>query len=106
MTATNLAQKMLKRQELILQAKELEQEISQAVLTLEKTQTVGDVRATYSKPRITYDYEAAVKAEGLSETQLKCYQKISYDYKRACEEYCIKNIPYKTGQAKVTLKLT
>jgi hypothetical protein len=105
MNATELAQKMLQWHEIISQAKALEKEICDHVLTLEKTQTVGDVRATYSKPRTTYDYEAAIKAEGVTDTQLRPYLKTSYDYKTACEEFSIKDIPYKTGQAKVTLKI-
>jgi hypothetical protein len=36
---------------------ELEAAIRDAVLQLRKTQTVGNVRATFSNPRKSYDYE-------------------------------------------------
>ena len=40
---------------------ELEGKIKELVLTLGETQTVGYVRASYSKGRTTYDYELACR---------------------------------------------
>ena len=105
MNATELAQAMLQWQELMEQADNIEREIVQAVLELQKTQTVGNVRATYNKPRKTYDYQAACEKEQLTETQLAPYAKTSIDYKKACTEFLIKDVPFTESSAKVTLKL-
>ena len=61
MESAELAKKMLEWGELKAQLDALEGEIKQAVLEAGKTQTVGNVRATYSNPRKTYeDWEHAV----------------------------------------------
>ena len=60
MNATELATKMLEWETTQRTADALRSEIEAAVLAIGKTQTVGNVRATYSKGRTTYDYEAAV----------------------------------------------
>lgn len=69
MDSNELAKKMLEYGELSAKLSEIETEIKAAVLELGKTQTVGNVRATYSQPRKTYqDWESAVmeaEPEGL-----------------------------------------
>lgn len=61
MESKELAQKMLMWGNLQEQAAILEKEISEAVLEIGKTQTVGNVRATFSNPRKTYQsWEDAV----------------------------------------------
>lgn len=85
MNTTELAKAMLKWGELQEQAKELEAEITDAVLAIGKTQTVGNVRATYSKGRTTYDYQGAVEALGLHPSELEEWEKVSYDWKSACD---------------------
>ena len=57
MNASELAKKMLEWEEQKKKLKVLEFQIKDAVLDIGKTQTVGDVRATYSKGRAKYDYE-------------------------------------------------
>jgi len=47
----------------------LEAEIRAAVLALGKTQTVGNVRASYTAGRKTYDYEAAVRGAAIPEDE-------------------------------------
>ena len=56
----NLAWLMLNWGKVRRQLTEIEEAIKDTVLTLGKTQTVGTVRATYSKPRKSYDYEGPV----------------------------------------------
>lgn len=58
MEAAQLAQKMLDWGEKSLELALLTAEIETAVLEIGKTQNVGNVRATYSKGRKRYDYEA------------------------------------------------
>ena len=61
MDAKELANKMLEWGELAEKMAALESEINAAVLDAGKTQTVGNVRATYSKGRTTLDYESAAR---------------------------------------------
>jgi hypothetical protein len=57
MNMSELAIKMLQWEEQKRKLDELEAEIGAVVLDLGKTQTAGNVRATYSKGRAKYDYE-------------------------------------------------
>ena len=57
MNMSELAIKMLQWEEQKRKLDELEGELMEAVLEIGKTQTVGNVRATYSKGRANYDYE-------------------------------------------------
>lgn len=61
MNASELASAMLAWENAQRLADALRIEIEAAVLEIGKTQTVGNVRATYSAGRRTFDYEAAVK---------------------------------------------
>lgn len=54
-----LAELMLDWEEATKIQQSIEEKIKTTVLALGKTQTVGNVRATYSKGRKTYDYETA-----------------------------------------------
>lgn len=62
MNATQLATKMLEWETTQRAADMLRAEIEAEVLAVGKTQTVGNVRASYTKGRTTYDYQAAVQA--------------------------------------------
>lgn len=62
MDAVELAKTMLEYGELMAAAADLEERIKAAVLELQATQTVGNVKATYSGGRTSYDYEAAARA--------------------------------------------
>ena len=62
MDASNLASLMLDYETMQRLADVLRAEIEAAVLELGKTQTVGNVRATFSAGRRTFDYQAAIDA--------------------------------------------
>ena len=66
MNASELARKLLEWGEAAERLAALEEEIAAAVLAMGKTQTAGNVRATYSKGRTTLDY-AAVGADAPSD---------------------------------------
>jgi len=110
MDSKELAQKMLAWGELQEQAAELEAEIKAAVLEIGKTQNVGNVRATYSNPRKTYQSwdEAVMEAEpeGLDP---KAYEVVTVttDWQRAAKDYGIERKAWVDENAKpsVTLKL-
>ena len=61
MNASELAEKMLLWEKNRKLLDELEKEIQEEVLKLQKTQVVGGCRVTFSGGRNTYDYETAGK---------------------------------------------
>ena len=64
MDASNLAQLMLDYEVMQRRADELRKDIENLVLAIGKTQTVGNVRATYAAGRRTFDYQAAIDQAG------------------------------------------
>ena len=96
MDMTELAKKMLEWEELTRQANALADEISAAVLEIGSTQVVGNVRATYSEGRKSYDYYAAWNAVHKTPPGVD-HTKVSYDYRKACADYGIDDIPFTQG---------
>ena len=110
MNLSALARDMLvwerKRREL----DELEAAIKDSVLQLGKTQTVGNVRATYSNPRNSYDYEGGVEAAELdNETYNRLvgkHTKRTIDWRGLCKDEGIDPIVTPgSGPGSVSLKL-
>ena len=106
MNATELATTMLRWGELQRQADALAADIEAAVLAIGKTQTVGDVRATYSKERVIYDYEAGaftLPDHEVSRLMLE-HTQTSYDWKAICADAGV-DAPVKAqGEPSVTVK--
>lgn len=109
MNASELATKMLEWESLYLQLKKLEDEISDGVLEIGKTQTVGNVRATFSNGRKEYLYEEAYNKSGIVAPQevMNAHTKISYDWRSICSALGIDATNYfiqKSGPS-VSIKL-
>ena len=107
MTPTELAKAMIRWEEMRRELDLLESQIEASVLALGKTQTVGNVRATFSAGRKIYDYEFAAHGlprEVYGPLSIK-YRKTSYDWKAICQDAGISNIPYKQGESSVKVKL-
>jgi len=102
MDMSTLAQKMLEWETITRQADQLAGEIQAAVLELGKTQTVGNVRATYSNGRKTYDYESARQVAPIEVIAAHTTPKV--DWKAVCDELDI-DAPYTQGEPSVTVKL-
>ena len=87
MNASELAQALLLWEKLMNQAKLVEMDIQKAVLVLGKTQTVGNVRASYSGGRKTYDYQTpALDAPvELIADYTKTETVVTTDWKMICE---------------------
>jgi len=108
MNASELAAKMLeweqKKEELIV----IEDEIKASVMAMEKTQTVGNVRASYSKGKGKTDYAKAWDHSGvrIPYEDFESYQTISTDWKALCVD---QEIPtdnhYTPGKPYVTVTL-
>lgn len=110
MTASELALLMLKWEEKQKEIAVIEAQIKGAVLTIGKTQTVGNVRATYSAGRKTYDYANAWERYGHEAEQkigikIEDYAKVSYDYRQACIDGGIKDIFFTQSEPSVSVKL-
>ena len=76
--------KCLRWQELQEEAAQIAAELEAETLARGKTQTVGDVRVTYSNPRKSYDYAGAWAKEYGEELPSREFEKITYDYRGAC----------------------
>jgi len=83
-------------------------EIGEAVLVLGKTQKVGNVSASYSGGRKTYNYMLAItEALGngrLEGPELDPFEKRTIDYNAACKELGI-DAQFTQSEPKVTVKL-
>ena len=119
MDPSTLAVKMLEWETTQRAADALRAEIEAAVLEVGKTQTVGNVRATYSAGRKSYDYEAVVRAGMASNDPAEAEtwwnvkdentQRIEkIDWKAVCDtmRVTMDDIPLKSqSEPSVTLKL-
>ena len=108
MNASELATKMLEWEQAKRSLDALTAEIESAVLEVGQTQTVGNVRATYSQGRRSFDYRAAVDALAVSRDMLAEYTTIPapvVDWKGICEVVGIANIPFTQSEPSVTVKL-
>lgn len=109
MNPRELVEKMLEWEKTKIRLDELEEEIQKTVLGLQKTQTVGNVRASYSKGRNSYDYRGGAKDVELSIIEKHTTEipaTTSVDWKAVCEDAGVKEIPLlREGKPKVTVKL-
>ena len=118
MDASELAKKMLEWESKKRELDTIEAEIKDAVMALGNTQTVGNVRATYSAGRRTFSYEAPIniefgraKAAGdgarISEIDaaIRKASKEAIDWKVACEALGLERMLEKEGAPSVALKL-
>lgn len=107
MNASELAKLMLDWE--IMQKEQLAREaiIKSAVLEIEQTQTVGNVRATYSQGRKVYHYEDAAKAHKpeIGMDILEPCSKLVVDWKTVCDRAEVATIPFDQGEPSVTIKL-
>ena len=87
-------EKCLKWQELMEEAAEIAKELEAETLKLGKTQTVGDVRVTFSKGRGSYNYETAWMDSSNGEEPPEQYGEMKWDYRKACADYGIDTKPY------------
>jgi hypothetical protein len=108
MEASELASKMLEWERKKRELDALEDEIVQAVLAVGKTQTVGNVRATYSGGRKSYDYQAAADGHPMvSDATVELFTVVTsrVDWKKICEHAGIDDVPFTQSEPSVTLKM-
>ena len=105
MDASELALLMLEWEKVQRKAQELEDKIKPVVLEMGKTQTVGNVRATYSQGRKSYDYEEAAATARVPEDVIAVYTTPSVDWRGLCKALDIEDVPFTQGSPSVSLKL-
>ena len=107
MDKADLARTMLRWESMKRVLDSLEAQIQASVLELGKTQNVGNVRASYSKGRKSYDYEAAAKPLDPPDSLLDACTKFSIDWRRVCNCMHIarEEIPFTQSDPSVTVKL-
>jgi hypothetical protein len=103
-----LAAEMLEWERKRAELDELEQSIRDAVFEIGKTQTVGNVRATYIKGRRFFNYQDAAQDHPMvSDATVELFTKLvkTTDWKGICEHAGIEDVPYTQGKPSVLLKL-
>jgi len=114
MDASELAQAMLRWEQVQREADALRAAIEAAVMEIGATQKVGNVTASYSNGRRTYDYRRAIDEAGqagmLVPDALEPFTKIvpatvSVDYRLACKHLGIEDVPFTQSEPSVTVKL-
>ena len=110
---SELARKMLRWEEAQLFADDLRAEIKSAVMRIGRTQTVGNVRASYSGGRKSYDYHAgaaSVSAPIINRGIIERFTIVPpprVDWRKICEHVGVNkaDIPFTQGDPSVAVKL-
>jgi len=109
MDATTLAHKMLEWGNLKAQLDTLTAEIEGAVLEIGETQTVGNVRASYSAGRKTFDYRAAADGHPMVDTAtialFTAMPDPKIDWRGICKHVGIPDVPFIQNEPSVMVKL-
>ena len=110
--ASELANMMLRWEEQKRLLDVLEEAIRASVLEIGQTQTVGNVRASYSAGRKQYDYEEAATGHPMvSDTTVGLFTKTrttaTIDWRGICKHAGIEGdeLPFTQGKPSVTIKL-
>jgi len=106
--ARTLALLLLKWEEHREQLDALETDIQGIVLSLKRTQVVGNVRATYSAGRKRYDYETALRGHDITDDSMQAHTTITttVDWRALCKhlEIAQGTIPCEQSAPSVTIK--
>lgn len=114
MNSSELAASMLKWEKDRRELDILEADIKAAVLRLGGTQTVGSVRASYSRGRKSYDYVAVyndVISTGSADDVVKLqalrieHSATKTNWRAVCKSAGIDDVPFTQGDPSVSLKL-
>lgn len=105
LSATQIAQLILDWGQKKKELDRLEAQIQEACLPLARTQTVGDVRASYRKESVAQDWKTAWNTARDNAPVPAEYCKLIPDYRAACSAYTIYEAPEIIRPATVTLKL-
>lgn len=96
---------MLDWEQLKRQCNTLGAEIEEAVLGIGQTQTIGNVRVTYSTGRKKYDYERAAQISDVHQSTIHVYSKTVVDWRALCKGLAIQDIPFTQSDPTAKIKL-
>ena len=105
--ASDLAHALLNWETYRREMNAIESDITAYILDKKKSAQVGDVRATYTAGRKTYQWEQAARDHGFPPGLLDQYEKPAYDWKGMCEHLGITqdNCPFTGPTPGVSIKL-
>jgi hypothetical protein len=104
-----LAKKMLEYERVQRQADALKHRIEEAVMDLGKSQTVGNVKATFRNGRKSYDYEAIGSTAKREQIMARTKMVAKTDWRKlVLEDLGIEqdDVPFTQGDPSVSVKLT
>ncbi len=106
---SELAKMMLQWELAQRKADEIKEAIQDTVLQIGKTQTVGNVRASYSAGRKSYDYkEAAYDHPMVGRATIELFTTTpvpTIDWRGICKHVGIDDVPFTQSEPRVTVKL-
>ena len=105
MKSSQLASLMLDWENAQIKADSLAQQIKNEILIMEKSQTVGNVVATYRKGTTSYDYETPARENIQPDILTNQYAKLVYNFREACLANNIEPLVIGVGDPSVSLKL-
>ena len=107
MDSSELATKMLDWEKRRRELDALEAEIKNAVLQIGKTQTVGNVRVSYSAGRRSFDYETPGKTadENIIADYTKTVTTVTTDWKMICDVAGIEPLVASQSEPTASVKL-
>jgi len=108
MNASELAKQMLLWEQKRRELDDLEASIKTMVLEVGKTQTVGNVRASYRKGAKRYDYKAACDDYELTDEEIETFSTVQIDWRRVATELrglSKDELPYSQSDPSVSIKL-
>lgn len=102
---SELARLMLEWEKIKLDLAVYEKVIIDMVLTLGETQAVGNVRASYSGGRKTYNYEAAGDSAPNDIIDRHVETRVTVNWRGVCQDAGISDVPFTKSPPRVTVKL-
>ena len=106
MNKSELAKLMLEYEEIKRKCDAIEKQITEAIMYLEESVEVGNVRATLRAGRKAYDYETATIGNPLVTPELiNKHSELKVNWKAVCEDAKIKEIPFTVSNPSVSIKV-
>ena len=103
---SELANLMLEWEIIKKKLDEVEAAIKASVLQIGKTQTVGNVRASFSNGRKRYDYKSAAEGHNMvSQETISLFTNPVIDWRAICKHVGIDDVPFTQSDPSVTVKL-
>ena len=107
MDLVQLTKLFVERAELIARMAEIDEQITAHVLEVGETVSIAGQKATYYKPSVSYDYQAAAEGHPMvSDTTIGLFTTVKeyVSWQKICEHAGIEDIPFTEKPARVAIK--